>query len=213
MELEYEQVQRAFAAQSRAFLELVDVTEDLSTPTSLGDWDCAVLVGHVSTAIEGLARWLDAPRADLTDEWDAVSWWDGAAAIADVNDDFSKRYAAKRTHQQLREVITAAVRHGNEIVAATSADATLVLPAAGVWCRFDQGVATRVFEMTVHGIDLAQAIGADAEPSPEALDLVVRILDERLDAERPTDLADDMDWLLTATGRADHRDHRLPVIR
>ena len=67
--------------------------------------------------------------------------------------------------------------------------------------------------MTVHGIDLAQAIGADAEPSPEALDLVVRILDERLDAERPTDLADDMDWLLTATGRADHRDHRLPVIR
>jgi len=64
--------------------------------------------GHDQGTKSPQAQRLDAPSADLTDEWDAVSGWDGAAAIADANDDFSKRYAAKRTHQQLRKGITAA---------------------------------------------------------------------------------------------------------
>jgi uncharacterized protein (TIGR03083 family) len=200
-----------FREQTQVFLDLVDDTEDLATPTALGEWDCATLIGHASTAVEGLFRWLG-PRTDHDDEIDAVSWWDVSAAIADVNADFATRYAAKRTHQQIRDLVKAAVQKGNETVAVTAADATLLLPAPGAWARFDQGLSTRVFELTVHGIDLASATGSEREPSPAALSVVAAILDERLEGDRPADAIADLEWVLAATGRVEHSDSRLPVI-
>jgi uncharacterized protein (TIGR03083 family) len=211
VELDYEQVRQGFEAQTRVFLDLVAETEDLSAPTALGGWDCAALIGHVSTAVEGLFRWLG-PVVDRDVEIDAVSWWDGSEAIADQSADFSIRYAAKRTHQQLRDLVVAAVEKGSETVAVTAADASLLLPPPGAWARFDQGVATRVFELTVHGIDLASAIDSAAKPAPVALNVVAAILDERLEGDRTADLADDTSWVLAATGRTEHDDPRLPVL-
>lgn len=213
MELDYGQVREAFAEQCQVFLALVDETSELSTPTSLGEWDCAALIGHVSTAIEALFRWQGTPGAD-DDEIDVLSWVTlGGEDIADQSADFSMRYAAKRTHQQLRDLVAAAVVKGTETVATTPADATLLLPVPGIWARFDQALASRVLELTVHGIDLGSAIGSVTKPSRVALGVVGAILDELLEGDRPEDLADDAVWVPVATGRVEHSEQRLPVMR
>lgn len=129
-----------------------------------------------------------------------------------MNADFSVRYAAKRTHQQLRDLIAAAVSKSYETVANSTAEAALLPPVPGVWLRFDQALTSRMFELTVHGIDLASATGSEAEPSTLALGVTGAILDELLDGDRPADLSDDMAWVVAATGRVEHSDPRLPVM-
>jgi uncharacterized protein (TIGR03083 family) len=212
MELDCGQVRQGFKEQCQVFLDLVDETEDLSTPTGLGEWDCAALIGHASTAVEALFRW-QSPPTDGGNEVNAATWLGvGDETTADMNADFSRRYAAKRTHQQIRDLIAAAVVKGNETVAVTEPDVTLMFPFGEIWARFDQGLASRVLELTVHGIDLASAIGSATDPSPVALGVVGAILDELLEGDRPADLGEDRAWVFAATGRAEHTDPRLPVM-
>ena len=209
MDFDFEQLRAAFSEQSRTFVDLVDQTRDLSTPTRLEGWDCAVLIGHVSTAVEALWRWQGNALPDAP-ELDAVGWWDGVDA--GTNDTFSQRYAAKRSHNQLRELIAAAVQRANDMVPTMPPGATLVAPGGIAWTRFDQALATRVFELTVHGLDLAAAVGSTNAMSPNALAVTGQILDERLDGPRPAELGDDAGWVVAATGRAPHPDSRLPVM-
>lgn len=200
---------RAFGAQGATFLELVDATPDLDAPTALGDWTCGVLVGHVTTAIEALWRWQGEAPAGVI-EVDRVMWWSGVDPA--TNDDFSQRYAAKRTHDDLRSGIADAVGRANGLLAAASPDTVLVAPGGIASTRLDEAVATRIFELVVHGIDLSTAIGESAVPDHEALAVAADILDRRLGSERPYDLAGDLEWVRAATGRAAHPDGRLPVV-
>lgn len=210
MTIDFDILRDAFHGQSTEFLDLVDATPDLAASTPLDGWDCAVLVGHVSTAVEALWRWRGDPP-DGAPELDRVSWWD--AADATVNDTFAQRYASKRTHEELRELIAAAVSQANELLPQASSDWTLVAPGGVAWARFDQALATRIFELTVHGLDLAAATGSSAVPDAAALAVAGEILDRRLDGARPTDLGPDLDWVRAGTGRAPHADPRLPVVR
>ncbi|MCO5317354.1 MAG: maleylpyruvate isomerase N-terminal domain-containing protein [Microthrixaceae bacterium] len=210
MDFEFEQLRAAFGEQSTTFVDLVHNTRDLSTPTALEGWDCAVLIGHVSTAVEALTRWQADPPPDAP-EIDAVAWWDGVDP--GMNDTFSHRYAAKRSHEQLRELIGSAVQQAKEMLPTMKPGATLVAPGGIAWTRFDQGLATRVVELTVHGLDLAAATGSTTAMSPRALAVTGQILDQRLNGTRPAELDDNGRWVAAATGREPHSDSRLPVIQ
>jgi Mycothiol maleylpyruvate isomerase N-terminal domain len=82
--------------------------------------------------------------------------------------------------------------------------------------RVDEFVASRVVEAVVHGIDLTQALGREAIATPDGIALTAAILDDllarRTIAGRPAQLADDLDWILAASGRAESGDNRLPLI-
>ncbi len=209
MDVDFDELRAAFGEQSEVFVDLVDRTPDLSTPTALEGWDCAVLVGHVSTAVEALWRWQGDPPPDAP-EVDAVGWWDGVDGGA--NDTFSQRYAAKRSHEQLRELVGSAVERANGMLPAMAPDAPLVAPGGVAWTRFDQALATRIVELTVHGLDLAAATASTTAMSPAALAVTGKVLDERLEGARPADLGDDARWVPAATGREPHPDARLPVM-
>ncbi len=209
MDFDFDELRTAFGGQSRAFVALVDATPDLSTPTRLDGWDCAVLVGHVSTAVEALWRWQGAPPPDVP-SIDAVGWWD--VVDGGVNSAFAQRYAAKRSHDELRELIRSGVRRANEMLPAMTPDTRLVAPGGGAWARLDQALATRIVELTVHGLDLAAANGSPRTMDPGASSIVGRILDVRLGGDRPADLGDDTRWVAAATGRDVHPDPRLPVM-
>jgi len=202
---------RAFAGQGSVLVGIVARIDDLSVPTRLGGWTARVLVGHVSATIEVLWRWQGQAPPD-SPELDAVSWWTPTAASADVIDQFAVAYAAKRTDDDLRAGLEAALERGRVVVADTEPSATVLLPATVVSARFDQFVMTRLVEMVVHGLDLAAAGGLDATADPDALGIVAAILDERLDGPRPADLTDDLAWVEAATGRTDHADERLPIL-
>lgn len=208
MEFDFDELRTAFDEQSTVFGALVSRVDDLAAPTELDGWDVAVLVGHASTAVEALWRWRGVP-SDGAVEIDSVSWWD--AVDAGVNDDFAQRYAAKRTHRQLRDTLAAAIARASGLLPDVEPDACLVAPGGAAWSRFDQALATRIFELTVHGVDLARAVDDPAAMAPAAVAVAGRILDARLPGDRPDELTG-VDWLLAATGRSPHPDPRLPVV-
>jgi uncharacterized protein (TIGR03083 family) len=82
--------------------------------------------------------------------------------------------------------------------------------------RVDEFVASRIVEAVVHGIDLAQALGRQPIATPAGIAETAAILDDLLARRavpgRPADLADDLDWILAASGRASSGDIRLPLI-
>ncbi len=209
MDFDFDELRAGFGDQSMVFVDLVNATSDLSTPTRLEGWDCAVLVGHVSTAVEALWRWKGEPPPDVP-EIDAVAWWD--VVDASVNSTFAQRYAMKRSHEQLRELIQSGVHRANEMLPEMTPETPLVAPGGAAWARFDQALATRIVELTVHGLDFAAAIDSASTMSPRALSITGHILDVRLDGDRPIDLAADAQWVVAATGRAPHADSRLPVM-
>ena len=82
--------------------------------------------------------------------------------------------------------------------------------------QVDEFVASRVVEAVVHGLDLTQALGRDPIGTPHGIALTASILDDllarRTVGRRPAGLADDLAWVLAASGRAEHPDNRLPLI-
>ncbi len=82
--------------------------------------------------------------------------------------------------------------------------------------RVDEFVASRIVEAVVHGIDLTQALRREPTATPEGIASTAAILDDllarRTIAGRPADLADDLTWVLAASGRAESADNRLPLI-
>ena len=195
--------------QGSVALVLPVTSSTTSTLTALGDWDCAVLIGHVNTAVEALWRWQgEAPNG--APEIDGVGWWD--LVDAGTNDAFSKRYAAKRSHDELRELIRSSVRRATDMLPTTPPEQTLVAPGGLAWTRFDQALATRILELTVHGLDLGEATKSTTAMSPRALAVVGSILDHRIIGTRPSDIDHDARWVAAATGRTPHPDPRLPVL-
>jgi len=104
------------------------------------------------------------------------------------------------------------VHRANEMLPEMTPETPLVAPGGGAGARFDQALATRIVELTVHGLDLAAATDSASTMSPRALSITGHILDVRLDGDRPVDLAADAQWVVAATGRAPHADSRLPVM-
>jgi hypothetical protein len=135
MAIDFDILRAAFREQSADFVDLVDATPDLGDSTELDGWDCAALVGHVSTAIEALWRWRgDPPDGAL--ELDRGNWWD--AADPTVVDDFAQRYASKRTHDELRELTAVACSRANGFLADASPTGRSWRPAVSsgrAWTR------------------------------------------------------------------------------
>ena len=105
---------------------------------------------------------------------------------------------------------------GKTIEEARSVPASAVGPGYFAPMQVDEFVASRVVEAVVHGLDLTQALGRDPIGTPQGIALTASILDDllarRTVGRRPADLADDLAWVLAASGRAEHPDNRLPLI-
>ena len=105
---------------------------------------------------------------------------------------------------------------GKTIEEARSVPASAVGPGYFAPMQVDEFVASRVVEAVVHGLDLTLALGRPPIATPEGIALTASILDDLLArrtlGRRPADLADDLAWVLAASGRAEHPDNRLPLI-
>ena len=105
---------------------------------------------------------------------------------------------------------------GKTIEEARSVPASAVGPGYFAPMQVDEFVASRVVEAVVHGLDLTLALGRDPIATPQGIALTASILDDllarRTVGRRPADLADDLAWVLAASGRAEHPDNRLPLI-
>lgn len=168
----YENAARFFLATAAA------IAPDQWSRPSLGQWSVRDLVGHTSRALATVAIYGDQPAARVDVEVPAGYFLimlhgsrttaqeileRGRAAGADLGDD---PVAA------IRDLVDRILPR----VAAMGDDDLLGTPAGGM--RLREYLPTRTFELTVHTLDLAAAIGRPADPPDDALQLSLAIAGE-----------------------------------
>jgi uncharacterized protein (TIGR03083 family) len=161
----------------------------------LGEWTVRELVGHTCRATFGLIDGsMDHPAARLDIER-PVDFWKNVRTPAEnaaIAEDGRQAAAALGDHplEAVREIadrVRARIDHAPD-------DALITTRAGGI--RLIDYLATRVFECTIHTLDLAVAIRADIDlPSPAAT-VALQLLGERAQLRGQV-----VPLLLAATGR------------
>ena len=133
----------------------------------LGEWSVRDLVGHASRAFLTLETYLGHPATavELTTPADYI-----VAAGASLADPAhvaqrGREAGAALGHDPVKAVREIATRVLKLVATADDAQ-TLSTPVGGI--RLSDYLPTRVFELVVHTLDLATAIGAPVEPPTEA---------------------------------------------
>ena len=144
---------------------------DFERPTRLGDWRVAELVAHVG--MSNLTRYLagsSASRAMI----DTVDWVRGCATAAAVVDDRAQAMTAEARPAELRTLVREA-RFGIE-KALADVDPGFVVPARFGDIAVTDYLATRCVELSVHALDLTDAVGVDPALDESAVAMAVKLL-------------------------------------
>jgi len=212
LETELQGIEQAFrgltAAEWQAPTKLVPL--DPAQP----HWTVFELAGHFDISI-GLTRMLIANQSDGQPGRDRVSFFIfPRSEVAPVVYDYAYTMVAGKTPADMPDVLKETFSKTIEEARATPPDTV----GSGYYAlmRLDEFVTSRVVEAVVHGVDLTNALDREPMAKPAAVAITAAILDEllarRTVAGRPRDLSDDWEWILAASGRAEHDDPRLPLI-
>jgi uncharacterized protein (TIGR03083 family) len=159
-------VRACYLGAARAFGELVgQVPEAAWSTPALGEWDVRALTGHASRALSTVETYLAAPAAGPpldgpVSYFLTVRGGTSPAAIAQRGRETGQALGRDPAGsvRELVQRITELVRH-------TPDDALLGTPAGTM--TLIGYLPTRSFELAVHGLDLARALGL---PTPASLD-------------------------------------------
>lgn len=189
----------AYADAAAAFVQLVQqVPAEAWGEPGLGVWTVRDLVGHTSRSLTTVETYLGKPAAGPQLD-DAVAYFTASqSALADADAVAQRgRDAGAALGDDPAGFVAALARRVTALVAATADDEPVGTPIGPM--TLAAYLPTRVFELSVHSLDLARAI---AVPPPAALRAGVEVscaLAGRLAAASPH--ADTV--LLGLTGRVD----------
>jgi uncharacterized protein (TIGR03083 family) len=188
--------------------------EDFARPTRLPAWNVKELLGHMMRGIERIGAYLDEPAPSAADT-DAVSYWTRYDPVTDSPEvaDRGKAMAAKyESGQQLAAAWDVAWRR-NVGRAGTEDPSRFVQVAWGPSLTFDEYLKTRVLEITVHRMDMEDALGLKGWGTDDAISIVDEILVGLLGDEPPSELEwDAVDFIDTATGRRELTDDEREIL-
>jgi Mycothiol maleylpyruvate isomerase N-terminal domain len=212
LETELGAVQRVFAGLSgdewRLPTKLVPIDPDLP------HWTVFELAGHFDISI-GLTRMLIAGRDASQPARDRTSFFiNPRSETAPVVYDYAYTMVQGKTPADMPGVLHETF--SKTVAEARAVPAGTVGPGYFAPMRADEFVASRIVEAVVHGIDLTQALGRESIATAEGIAATAAILDDLLARRtvpgRPAELADDLEWILAASGRGGSTDNRLPLI-
>jgi uncharacterized protein (TIGR03083 family) len=158
-------VRARYAGAAQAFLELAGQVPDQAWPRqALGEWDVRALTGHTSRALTTVETYLATPA---TGERVAgpVEYF---LAVRDAASPDAIAQRGRETGEALGEDPAAAVRELVQrvtVLVRNTPDDALVATPAGAMALIDY-LPTRTFELAVHTLDLARALGL---PPPASL--------------------------------------------
>jgi hypothetical protein len=211
LEAELAAVERVFAGLSgdewRLPTKLVPVDPDLP------HWTVFELAGHFDISI-GLTRMLIAGRDASQPARDRTSFFiNPRSETAPVVYGYAYQMVQGKTPADMPGVLHETF--SKTIAEARAVPAGTVGPGYFAPMRADEFVASRIVEAVVHGIDLTQALGREPVATAQGI-AATAILDDLLARRtvpgRLPELADDLDWIVAASGRAGSGDNRLPLI-
>lgn len=162
---------------------------------ALGEWSVRDLVGHASRSITRVEEF-GSRRASAVDVPSAAAHFRQSLGRPNANAQVAER--GREAGRTLGGDPLAAMREdwarAEQVLDATPEDEVIAYDNGGI--LFADYIETRVFELSIHALDLANAIGVEAEPPREALAVALRTLaDLALESGRGAQLA------LAATGR------------
>jgi uncharacterized protein (TIGR03083 family) len=163
-------VQATFAAAANCFADLVqDIPATAWEGPGLGVWDLRALVGHTGRAVSTVATYLQRPAAEVrvpsAAHYYALFKQQGAADQSAVTE--RGRQAGAALGEQPAEAVRTLVQQTAAALSAATGDPVVETIAGGM--RLSCYLPTRTFELTVHSLDIAAAIGVDLHLPPEAL--------------------------------------------
>ncbi|MGN7779388.1 maleylpyruvate isomerase family mycothiol-dependent enzyme [Mycolicibacterium sp. 22603] len=188
-----------FGSAARSFEQLVHGlgTADWDGP-GLGDWDLRALVGHTSRSLVTVIDYLKQPAPDGA-LVDAPGYY---LAVRDISTAAGAAAITERGRQAGRDLGDDPAGAVSALVATALSDVQeagdpAITVIGGIGIRLSEYLQTRIFELVVHGLDIARATGREYQPSEEVLEaatvLAARIA-TRAGRGRPV--------LLGLTGRA-----------
>jgi uncharacterized protein (TIGR03083 family) len=185
---------------SRIVLALSE--DDFSRPTRCEAWNVKELLAHLYWGVNRTRRSLAEPPPEAADT-DSVTYWrsydrlEDAPAIADRAAQRATEYPsggplARAWDEMWRDVIEASARE----------DRNRIVSTWGPTLTLDEYLRTRVLEVTVHRMDLMDALGQKGWGTDQAISIVDDTLEALLGEEPPSDLEwDVVDFIEAGTGR------------
>jgi uncharacterized protein (TIGR03083 family) len=175
---------------------------DFARPTRLPVWNVKEVLAHLCLEVEATTAVLDElPPAVV--QTSAVSYWrsyDPDAEGGPIADAARERAATFASGAELAEIWGEVWRSAVHV--ASLHDGSRAVREEGLGMTLNDFLETRVVEVTVHGLDLADALGRPAWASLEALRTTTITLDALLGIPAPSALAwDDVTFVEKATGR------------
>jgi uncharacterized protein (TIGR03083 family) len=188
--------------------------EDFDRPTRLPEWNVKQLLGHMTRGVERINVFLDAPPPPAADT-DAISYWTrydpftDSSEVAQRGKDVAAGY---ESGQQLAAAWDETWRRAAGR-AGTEDRERLVEVSWGPALTLDEYVKTRVLEITVHRMDMENALGLKGWGTDAAISIVDEILEGLLGEEPPTELEwDAVDFIDVGTGRRAPTDHEREIL-
>ncbi len=161
-----------FASAASAFVRLVRALPESSWDgPGLGDWNMRALVGHTSRSLITVSEYLRTP-ADRADVSDAVAYYvwvreySSSAGAEAINE--RGRQAGRDLGSDPASTVDGLVARALADVAQAGDPAIRVIGGLGI--RLSDYLQTRIFELAVHGMDIARAAGIDAELPSDVLE-------------------------------------------
>ncbi|GAA0528520.1 maleylpyruvate isomerase N-terminal domain-containing protein [Paractinoplanes ferrugineus] len=166
---------RAFRAAAVGYVDLVSrVPAPRWDDPGLGDWTVRDLVGHtVSSALRQVPEVLSTPADEVVVRYAEGFWAFARQVPAEVHAAFTSASGADAhaTGVALGDDPAGVVRElagrATQALAAVGDDDVVSTPVGGMPVR--AWLPTRTFELVVHGLDLAAAVGVPHGMSPEAV--------------------------------------------
>lgn len=164
----------AFAAAAGWFAAETTRVGDRWDAPGLGEWDVRALVGHTSRALLTVEAYLDQPALEV-EVPTATAYYHATRATAAGPDVAERgRVAGAALGEDPAAAVAEIVDRVPPSLASRTGDELLTTVAGGM--RLRDYLPTRTFELVVHTLDLAAALGAEPEPPALAAAEAVAVL-------------------------------------
>jgi uncharacterized protein (TIGR03083 family) len=189
-------IREAYEHAANLFVETVaQVQEHQWEQVGLGEWTVRDLVGHTNRALLTVETYLDKPADAIELEQPVDYFLQAKASLADPSAVAARgREAGKALGVEPAATVRATARRVLARLVDTPDDVLVTTPVGGM--RFIDYLPSRVFELTVHTLDLATAISQEVAVPDTATRVTFALL-----ADLVLRSGNAIPLLLAATGR------------
>jgi uncharacterized protein (TIGR03083 family) len=168
-------VARVMSAQHAVLDDAVAAVpaESFALPTRLGTWTVAELVAHIGMDMAAVPRYLRGERA-VSAALDAPGYVLACAAAATGVDERVRLMSAEARPAELRHLVHESRLDADAVL--VDADARFIVPSRLGTIGLADFLATRCVEATVHGLDLAAAVGVEPPMVDDAVTVSAKVL-------------------------------------